>query len=109
MALPVQITFRNFDPSLALEEHIRERAAKLDHYAERITSCHVVLEAHHRHHHKGRLFHVRIDLVVPGGEIVVSREPHEAHEHEDIYVAIRDAFDAAKRQLQERTRLRAAS
>lgn len=109
MALPVQITFRNFDPSLALEEHIREKAAKLDHFADHITNCRVVLEARHRHHHKGRLFHVRIELAVPGDEIVVSREPHQAHEHEDIYVAIHDAFDAARRQLQDRTRLRAAS
>ncbi|HEX2570165.1 MAG TPA: HPF/RaiA family ribosome-associated protein [Polyangia bacterium] len=109
MALPVQITFRNFDPSLALEEHIREKAAKLDHVAERITNCRVVLEARHRHHHKGRLFHVHIELAIPGGEIVVNRDAHDAHEHEDIYVAIRDAFDAARRQLQHRTHLRAAS
>ena len=51
------------------------------------------------HHHKGNLYHVRIDISVPGDEIVVSREPHKDHSHEDAYVTIRDAFDAAKRQL----------
>lgn len=99
MEIPVQITFRNFSPSHAVEARIRKRALKLDHVFDRITACRVVVEAPHRRHHHGRLYHVRIDLTLPGGELVVNRDPHERHAHEDVYVAIRDAFDATQRQL----------
>jgi cold shock CspA family protein len=63
-----------------------------------------VVERPHRQHHKGTLFHVRIDLRVPGRELVVNRDPTEHHAHEDVYVAIRDAFDAARRQLEDHAR-----
>ena len=100
MKLPLQITFRNMDHSDAVEANVREKAAKLDQFFESIMNCRVVIEAHHKHHHKGNLYHVRIDLTVPRNELVVSRDPKANHAHEDVYVAIRDAFDAAKRQLQ---------
>lgn len=96
----VRVTFRNMDPSSFVEARVREAAAKLDEFKSRIQSCHVVIDSRHRHHHKGNLFQVRIDLVVPGSEIVVSRNPENDHAHEDVYVAIRDAFDAARRRLQ---------
>ncbi|MFQ5668751.1 MAG: HPF/RaiA family ribosome-associated protein [Candidatus Binatia bacterium] len=101
MQLPVQITFRDMPPSAAVEAKIRERAAKLDRYYDRVMSCRVVVEAPHGHHHHGKLYHVRIDLTVPGGELPVSREPAAHHAHEDVYVAIRDAFDAARRRLED--------
>jgi len=101
MQLPVQITFRYMEPSPAIDTKIRERAAKLDRYYHRIMGCRVVVEAPHRHHHQGKLYHVRVDLTVPGGELVVSREPAEHHAHEDVYVAIRDAFNAAQRRLED--------
>jgi ribosome-associated translation inhibitor RaiA len=66
----------------------------------------VSVEAPHKHHHKGKLYAVHIDLRVPGGEIVASREPGQDHSHEDVYVAVRDAFDAVGRQLQDLTRIR---
>lgn len=88
-------------PSEAIEAHIREKAAKLDLFYDRITRCRVVVEAPHRHHHKGKLFNVRIDMTVPGGELVVNRDPSKRAAHEDVYVAIRDAFDAARRKLQD--------
>lgn len=94
------------DPSAAIEARIRERAAGLEHYHDQIMSCRVAVEMHHRHHHQGNLFHVRVDLKVPEGEIVASREPAEHHAHEDVYVAIRDAFDAARRQLEDHARRR---
>ena len=100
MQLPVQISFRGMEPSNAVEAKIRERAAKLDRFYDRITGCRVVVESPHRHHHQGKLFHVRVDLTVPGGELAVSREPAEHHAHEDVFVAIRDAFDAVQRQLE---------
>ena len=64
-------------------------------------SCRVVVESQHRHKRKGNIFHVRIDITVPGNEIIVSRDPHKHREYEDVYVAIRDAFDSAARSLRE--------
>jgi len=100
MQLPLQVQFRDMDASEALEADIREKAQKLDEVYDRITSCRVVVEARHRHHNKGNIYHVRVDVTVPGDEIVVSREPHDDHSHEDPYVSVRDAFQAARRQLE---------
>jgi ribosomal subunit interface protein len=104
MQIPLEITFRNMPPSPAIEATIREKAAKLEQFHDRITSARVVVETPHRQHRKGKLFHVRIDLRVPGQELVVSRDPASHHEFEDVYVAIRDAFDGAKRQLEDYVR-----
>lgn len=104
MRLPLQITYRNMSPSEAVERCIRERAERLDQFCDRIMGCRVVVEARHRHHHRGRLYHLRIDLTAPGEEIVVSREPALHRSHEDVYVAIRDAFDAARRRLEDYVR-----
>ncbi|MDI9819011.1 MULTISPECIES: HPF/RaiA family ribosome-associated protein [unclassified Legionella] len=101
MKLPIQVVFRNMDPSPAAEDKARSLANKLDRYYDRIMSCRVVIEAHHRHHYKGNIYHVRIDLTLPHSELVVSRDPSQNHAHEDVYVAIRDAFNAIKRQLQD--------
>jgi cold shock CspA family protein/ribosome-associated translation inhibitor RaiA len=92
------------DPSPAVEARIRERAARLEHLFDRVTSCRVVVEARHHHHHKGNLYGVRIDLRVPGEEIFVGRAGPLDHAHEDVYVAIRDAFDAAARRLEDHAR-----
>lgn len=96
---PLKITFRDLDPSEAIEAKIREAFAKLEEVENRITGCQVTVESRHRRHHKGNLYNVRIDLVVPGAEIAVSRDPEQNHAHEDVYVAIRDAFNAARRRL----------
>ncbi len=104
MRLPLQITFRNVSPSESIERCIRDRAGSLDQFSDRIMACRVVVEARHRRHHQGSLFHLRVDLTVPGDEIVVSREPALHRTHEDVYVAIRDAFDAARRRLEDYAR-----
>ncbi|MDA0239709.1 MAG: HPF/RaiA family ribosome-associated protein [Proteobacteria bacterium] len=104
MELPVQISFKDVQHSDAVEARIREKVEGLEKYYDRITSCRVVVEAPHRSHTKGKLFHVRIDLTLPGEEIVVSRDPKDAHAHEDVYVAIRDAFEATRRQLKRHVR-----
>jgi ribosomal subunit interface protein len=96
MQLPLQITFRNFPPSEAVEAHIRANAAKLEEFHPHIMSCHVVVEELDRHRHQGRQFTVRLNMRVPGHEVVVDRDHHE-----DIYVALRDAFNAAGRQLED--------
>lgn len=101
MITPLQITFRDMNPSEFLEKDIREKAEKLEEYFNKITACHVIVEMHHKHHHQGNLYHVRLDIVLPGKEIIVNRDPKEHHAHEDPYVAVRDAFNAARRQLQD--------
>ena len=108
MQIPVQVAFRDIDPSPAIEARIREHVAKLEDFHPRITGCRVMVEAHHRRHRKGKLYHVRIDLTVPGTELVVSRDSQENHAHEDVYVAIRDAFDATRRRLQDHVHRTAA-
>jgi cold shock CspA family protein len=104
MQLPVQITFRGVDHSDAVEANIHERAGRLEQFYDRITGCRVIVETPHVRHHKGNLYHVRIDLTVPGAELVVGRDPAAHHAHEDIHVAIRDAFKAARRQLEDHVR-----
>ena len=104
MRLPLQVTFRHMEPSAALEARIRQRAEELDQFFERVTSCHVVVECQHPRHQQGKLFEVRIDLSVPGGEIVVGRDSGANHAHEDAHVAVRDAFDAARRRLEDHAR-----
>jgi ribosome-associated translation inhibitor RaiA len=104
MQLPLQITYRNMDPSPALEARIREKADKLEQIYDQIMGCRVVVEAPPKHKNKGGLFHCHIDITVPGGEIAVSREPDQRHAHEDVYVVLRDAFDAARRQLEDYAR-----
>lgn len=106
MKLPLQVVFRNMEPSAAIETAVRERADKLDRFYEHIMSCRVVIELHHRHHHQGNIYHVRVDVKVPEAEIVASREPAEHHAHEDVYVAIRDAFNAVRRRLEDYIRRR---
>ena len=101
MQLPLQIIFRNIPPSEAVEAKVRERAKKLAIITDNITACRVTVEAPHKHQHKGSTYQVRFDLTVPGMEIVVSRDPCLNHAHEDIYVAIRDAFNALRRQLED--------
>jgi ribosomal subunit interface protein len=98
MELPLQITARDISLSEAAEDDIRAKAAHLDTYYNGIMSCRVVVEGPVRHHRKGP-FTVRIDLSVPGAELVVD---HQADA--DLYVAIRDAFDAARRRLEDYAR-----
>jgi len=100
MNRPVQITFRGMGSSEAMTEYIRAEAEKLEQFCDRIVGCHVVVEQPHKHHHQGNLFHVRVDLHVPGKEIVAGREHADRHTHEDPYRAVNDAFEAVRHQLQ---------
>lgn len=106
MQKPLEISFHQMQPSAAIEARIREKAAALERFSDRITSCRVVVEKDHRHHQKGNLFRVRVDIGMPGRELVVNRKGPRNHAHEDVYVAIRDAFNAAVRQLEDHSRLR---
>ena len=101
MQAPLQIAIHGLDASNELEKHIREKAEKLEAFFNRITSCHVVVDTPHKHHHQGRQYRVSIKLRVPGEELAVN------HNHdEDVYVALRDAFDAARRKLEDYARIR---
>jgi len=108
MQLPLEISFRNMEPSEAVEANVREKAGKFERFAKQITRCRIIIEAPHKHKHKGHLYNVTIDVALPGEEIVASRHPDKHHAHEDIYVAIRDAFDATQRQLENYTGKRRA-
>lgn len=105
MRIPLEVTFRHMEPSAAAEARIAEKVAKLEQFYDKLTRCHVTVEAPHEHHRQGKLFHVSIDLTVPGAELLVTRgHNHQSQAHEDVYVAIRDAFDAAKRRLEDYAR-----
>jgi ribosomal subunit interface protein len=105
MQIPLQITFRGIPHSDAVEAKIREKADKLDKFYPHIMSCRVAVEAEHQHHHQGNQYHIRIDITTPRKELVISREHHDKQAYEDIYVAIRDAFNAATRQLEDYSRV----
>ncbi len=99
MAANVRITFRDLSPPQLAEERIRERVDRLARLHPRIIACRTVVEAPHRHRHKGKLYRVRIDVTLPGGELVVDRNAADKHAHEDFFVAVRDAFNAMEGKL----------
>lgn len=99
MEVTLQITTRDIPHSEALENHIREKAEKLEKFYPHIMSCRIVVELPHKHKHHGRIFDVHLDMTVPGAELVVNRVVNE-----DVYVAVRDAFDAARRRLEDYAR-----
>ena len=101
MKQPLQINFHGMDHSDAVEDAARKKAEHLERFASDIMTCRVVVDLLQKHKHQGRPFGVRIDLTVPGHELVVDRV-----ENEDVYVALRDAFDDMKRQLEDVVRQR---
>ncbi len=101
------ITFRNMPPSEAVERSIQDHVASLAGFEDWIIRCRVVVEARHPGHRQGTFFHVRIGLTVPGGGIVVGHGAATQLAHEDVHLALQDAFDAARRQLEELGRQRA--
>ncbi|AFY96522.1 HPF/RaiA family ribosome-associated protein [Chamaesiphon minutus] len=104
MRLTPQIIWQNLTPSDEIEAKIRKHIAKLEKFSDRLSDCRVVIEVPHRHHHQGNIYHIQIDLTVPGGELIINPPAQQAHE--DLHVAIRDAFESAERQLKEYARQR---
>lgn len=96
MQVPLQIAFRDVGQSDALAADIRKQAARLDRFCDHIVSCRVALASVAAHKQQGRLYEVHINVRVPGEELAATQKANE-----DAYVAIRDAFDVAQRQLEE--------
>jgi ribosome-associated translation inhibitor RaiA len=103
---PIQITYRNCQESDALRNSIREHAERLVRFCSDIIHCRVAVEKPHRKHQHGNLYRVRVELKVPRRVLVASRNPAQHLEHADPYVAIRDAFLAATRKLEDYVRER---
>jgi ribosome-associated translation inhibitor RaiA len=106
MQIPLQITFRGLSPMPSVGTLIAERSSRLERFCDRIIRCHVVVGVPHRHHRNGRRYSVHIDITTPAGSVIVTREPAAGASSEQLDVAIRDAFDAATRQLEDETRRR---
>jgi len=122
MQLPLQITFRNMEPLVGVEESIRAEAEKLETFYSQIMGCRVAVEIPHGHHKKGNRYHIRIDLTLPGKELVIKHEPGLSKgirqaggaemkkrlevraPHRDLHLAIRDAFKVAGRRVQDYAR-----
>jgi cold shock CspA family protein len=122
MQLPLQITFRNVEPLEGVEESIRAEAKKLETFYSQIMGCRVAVETPHGHHRKGNLYHIRIDLTLPGTELVIKHEPGLSKgirqaggaemkkrlevrvPHRDLQLTIHDAFRIAGRRLQDYAR-----
>lgn len=110
MEQPVTITFRHIDHSGALEDRARKLGSRLGRFSERIMQCHMTLEGPCNHSDSGAPYVVKIGLTVPGAHIQADSRHVDGAGHKDIYLALRDAFNNAKRQLQDlhRDRLRTA-
>ena len=96
MTAQLRITLRDMPHSDAVETAIRRKAAGLARVHPRMTAIRTTVEAPHRHHQQGNLYTVRLDITLPGGEIVVNRDHAK-----DVHAALRDAFAAARRQLED--------
>jgi len=106
MKLPLQLTFRDIEPTEAIKQYIEKRAAKLDTFDPNIMRCRVVVSAPHRHRQHGRHYRVHIDVTVPTGELVVDRDPARHKGFEDLYAAVDEAFAQMKREIEDAVNLR---
>lgn len=107
MQVPLQIKFRHMEPSAIIEARIRERCHKLQRFAEHVSRCQITVDAPHKH--QAGLYRVIIDITLPGGQIIASHHSDQHHAHENVHVAVRDAFDSARRQLEDYARRRRSS
>ena len=94
-----QIVFHNIEQSTSISDAVNKRISKLQRFCDRILAGRVVLDSPHNNHHKGKVYSVGLEIHTPSKKVRVNQEQHDNHAHEDLYVAIRDAFNAAERQL----------
>lgn len=105
MQRPLIVSFHNLHRSEAVEAKVREYVTKLERYSDHIIGCHVTIDMPHRSSETGNPYQVKISLLVPDHEIVVNHQSTEIQPHGDVYAALKDAFDKAKRQLQDYVKL----
>lgn len=96
MKQPLQIRYNGIEPSEAVETAVRTKAEKLDRFHPDIMACRVTIELAHKHQQQGRQFAVRLEVTVPDRVLTVDRV-----QDEDVYIALRDAFDDMTRQLDD--------
>ncbi|MDX2307132.1 MAG: HPF/RaiA family ribosome-associated protein [Hyphomicrobium sp.] len=102
MDTPLEITFKGLDRSAVVERKITEKAAKLERIFDRMTHCRVVVAAPNKHAHKGKTYEIKIDIGIPDhAPLILTHEASVGSAQEDLHVAVRDAFDAATRRLDE--------
>ncbi len=102
MDTPLEISFKGLDKSRTIETKIAEKAAKLEKIFDRMTHCRVVVSAPNKHAHKGKTYEIKIDIGIPDhAPLILTHEASVGHAQEDLQIAIRDAFDAAKRRLDD--------
>jgi ribosomal subunit interface protein len=94
-----QVVFHNIDQTSAIADAVQKRINKLERFCDQIITGRVVLDSPHNNHHKGKVYSVGLEIHTPFKEVRVNQEQHDNHAHEDLYIAIRDAFNAAERQL----------
>lgn len=104
MKIPLEITFHGLSASDALRKAISERVDRLSRQVPNALSCHVTVEHETHRHHQGNIYRVHARLVMPGGEINAGESPTPDKTHEDVYVAVRDTFDALRRRLEDHIR-----
>ena len=102
MNIQPQINVRDVENPAEVEQKVLRRALRLERYSDEIQRCQIWVEAPRGHHRQGRVCDVRIRITVPNEELVVENQPPD----EDVHVAIRNAFDAARRQLEDYARRR---
>jgi cold shock CspA family protein len=104
MRVPVQVSFRGIPISDEIEARCVKEAEKLERYAQRITSCRVVIAAPHHRQMSGNVYEIRVDVTLPGFEIIANRTPPAHRASENVDIALREAFDSARRQLEDAVR-----
>jgi len=100
MKLPLQVRFHGMEPSAAFEAAAQDKAGKLDQFCQDIMACRVDIEQMQKHQNQGRPFGVRVHVTLPGHELTVDRV-----QHEDAYVALRDAFDGMRRRIEDQVQV----
>ncbi len=103
--IPFRVSYRDFSSSDAITTAIQEKVQKLARFHARITDCEIVISAPHKHSMKSKYYHIEIRCHLPGGPLVVTREPEKNDSHMDIYVCIRDAFLALERIVQNHIKI----
>lgn len=98
MNLPFELVQKDMTLPLGMAEEVHRRAARLDHFFDRIMRCRVTVEGSGLHHRQGR-YRVKIDLTVPGAEIVIQKQAAE-----NLELALKSAFEAAGRRLEDHVR-----